>query len=157
MSETYQHRYARETPYEILGTPTTASAEQLRARKAQLEEEIQVSGQSSSERARLEERLDQAYKQVSTGSRRVRADFFLVDPRLGQMQAQAAANQVPKPDLSIDDAFRPRKIKVLHETVWEDLEQMQSDPPRIEGMHPRPMRADAEYDFPPLLAIEFDC
>jgi hypothetical protein len=157
MSEMFQHRYIRETPYAILGTPIVASAEQLRTRKAQLEEEIQVSGHPSSERARLEERLDKAYKQVSTGSRRVRTDFFLVDPRLGQMQALAAANQIPTPDLSIDDAFTPHRIKVLHETVWEDLEHLQSDPARIEGMHPRPMRADAEYELPPLLAIEFDC
>ncbi len=157
MAEPLKHRYLRETAYEILGVSTTASAVELRDKFADQEREIRESGLSPSERARRGERVKVAYDQLSTGGQRVRIDFFLVDARLGQMQAQSVADTVPKPELSVDDVFKARKIRVTHEALWEDLEQMQAEPPRVEGLNLRPMNVDVEYELPPPLAIAFDC
>ncbi len=157
MAEPLKHRYIRETAYEILGASTSATALELRDKFAEQEREIRESGLSSSERGKRADRVKLAYDQLSTGGQRVRIDFFLVDARLGQMQAQSVADTVPKPELAVDDVFKARKIRVTHEALWEDLEQMQADPPRVEGLNLRPMNVEVDYELPPPLAIAFDC
>lgn len=157
MAEPLKHRYLRETAYDILGVSTTATAVELRDKFADQEREIRESGLPPSERAKRGERVKLAYDQISTGGQRVRIDFFLVDSRLGQMQAQSVANTIPKPELSVDDVFKARKIRVTHEALWEDLEQLRAEPPRVEGINLRPMNVEVEYELPPPLAIAFDC
>ena len=157
MSESIPHRYARETAYEVLGVPTTASAADLRNRLAEMEGEIREAGLAPAERARRGERIKTAYDQISTGPQRVRIDFFMIDERLGHLQAQSVANTIPKPELSVDDVFKARKIKVTHESLWDELGLLQSEPARIEGLVLRPMSIVPEYELPPLLAIAFDC
>jgi hypothetical protein len=141
----------------VLGVSSDATAVQLRDKFAEQEREIRESGLSPSERAQRGERLKQAYDQVSAGAQRVRVDFFLIDAQLGRRQAQAVADTVPKPDLALSEVIKPRKINVSHEALWEELDAFRREPPRVEGLQPRPLKTEVDYPLPPILAIQFDC
>jgi len=150
-------RYTRETPYEFLGVAPTASATELRGKFAQLERDIRESGLEGSERARRQERLKAEYDKVSTGGQRVRVDFFLIDANLGLRQCQAAAQAVPKPQAQVGDVVKPRRIRVTHEALFEDLAQMSAEPAHVEGLLPMPMQLSRAGRLPQPLLIQFDC
>ena len=156
-SEPTTDRYSRPTPYEFLGVPPTATATELRTRFAQLERDIRETGIDGSERARRQEKLKAEYDKVSTGGQRVRVDFFLIDANLGLRQCQAAAESVPKPEAKVGDVVKPRKIRVSHEALFEDLSLLVAEPERVEGLYPKPMTTTASRKLPEPLAIKFDC
>jgi hypothetical protein len=150
-------RYARETPYEYLGVAPTATATELRSKFAQLERDIRESGIDGSERARRQERLKSEYDKVSTGGQRVRVDFFLIDANIGARQCQAAAEAVPKPEAKVGDVVKPRRIRVTHEALFEDLLLLAAEPERVEGLFPRPMPTASQRKLPEPLKVQFDC
>lgn len=149
--------YLQKTPYDYLGVEPAAKAKDVRTAFANLENKIRNSGKEASQRAREQQELQSQYDQVSAGGRRVRVDFFLLDSSLGQKRCQAVAASIPKPDTQIADVVKPRKIRVTHDALLEDLERFLSEPPRVEGLHARPMPVHNDRPLPEPLAIQFDC
>lgn len=149
--------YEQPTPYDVLGVPPEAGAAQVRDAYNGLQRDLQETGAASSERAKQKERLDTAYNLLRVAGSRMRIDFFLLDPQLGQKQCEAQAKTLAKPNTDIQGVIKPRQIKVTHGVLLEELKAFYHEPEKVIGLHTRPMQIDEPFQLPPPLAVEFDC
>lgn len=150
-------RYQRESAYEILGVGSDASAVEIRDRRNVLQREINDREKDSNQRAKELERVENAYNQVCTGDLRVRVDFFLLDAKLFLKQSEAIARTLTKPKTDVEGVIKPRKIRVTHAALLDELKDFQREPEKVVGFHPRTMEIAEPVPLPGPLAIQFDC
>src|SRR4051812_32236467 len=112
--------YEQPTPYNVLNVGPEASAAEIRDTYNGLQRDLQEKGMEAPERARKKERLDTAYNQLRVAGGRMRVDFFLLDPQLGQKQCEAVARGLAKPNTEVEGVIKPRQIKVTHATLLEE-------------------------------------
>lgn len=149
--------YERPTPYDVLGVTPDGGAAEIRDSYNGLLRNLQETGASSSDRAKEKERLDGAYNQLRVAGSRMRVDFFLIDPQLGQKQCEAIARTLAKPNTEVQGVIKPRQIKVTHAALLDELKTFNQEPPKVVGMHVKPMEITEPFALPEPLAIEFDC
>lgn len=150
-------RYRRQSPYEILGVAPDATAKEINDRHNTLQHDLRESGVNSSERTKEMNRLSNAYKLVCKPGERLRVDFFLLDSKLGIKQCEAIVRQLPKPSADIKGFIKPRKIRVTHAALHDELLAFHRDPARVTGFHAQPMEIAETSSLPEALAIHFDC
>jgi hypothetical protein len=150
-------RYQKPLPYEVLGVAPDASARDVLNSRNALKRDLQEAGGDPSERARKLQRIEEAYDQVCKPANRMRIDFFLLDPKVGLRQCQALAQGLTRPNTDIQGVIKPRNIRVTHAALLDELATFFREPPKVIGLHVRPMDVQERATLPEPLAIQFDC
>ena len=149
--------YSDPLPYDILGVKPDASAVDIRDRYNALQREIQESGAPIAERSKRKAALEEAYNKLRVSGQRVRIDFGILDPAIGLKQCETIAQSVATPSTTVAGLVKPRTIQVMHTTLLNEPANMVDEPPRVTGLHPRPIEIVASSPLPPPLAVQFDC
>ncbi len=149
--------YSQPSPYDVLGVKPDATAAEIRDRKTKLDRDNQESGASASERAKRKQELDAAYDQLRVAEKRVRVDFWLLDPRIGQKQCERLAENLATPNTDVEGLIKPRMIRVTHVTVLPELGRLVREPQKVAGLHPRMIDVDERASLPAALELQFDC
>ena len=159
MAETTEtlDRYERRTAYDLLGVSPGASAKEIRDRRNTLKRDLQEAAMDAGERARQMQRVEEAYDLVSKAEQRLRVDFFLLDPVVFQKQCEAVAQTLTKPKTDVDGVIKPRRVRVNHTALLDDVKSFFREPAKVTGLQPRPMELAEEQPLPEPLAIRFDC
>lgn len=150
-------RYERRTAYDLLGVSPGAGAKEIRDRRNTLKRDLQESAMDAGERARQMQRVEEAYDLVSKAEQRLRVDFFLLDPAVFQKQCEAVARTLTTPKTEVEGVIKPRRVRVSHAALLDDLKGFFREPAKVAGLQPRPMEVADEQPLPEPLAIQFDC
>jgi curved DNA-binding protein CbpA len=150
-------RYQRQSAYDLLGVPPGASAKEIRDRRNTLKYDLKEATMDASERAKQMQRIEEAYDQVSKAELRLKIDFFLLDPRVFLKQCETIAQDLTKPKTEVDGVIKPRRVRVSHSAILDDMQRFMREPGKVIGLHPRPMEIPEASPLPAPLAIQFDC